>query len=361
MEALSPALAAEFDRVASETREALEKEFEEKVQTAVRDAEAEKERALAETRDAAKRAADEANEAGQKSIAEAGEAANRAIAEAREATKKQVTEELEQAFQKKLNDVTTELKNEAAAGREWMQEQLDQWRTFAETQKQLAEAASQPEILARFLKLSEPFSSALALYVAKQDGLALWKSRGKGAFPEIISKEITDPESYYRTIDVRGKAVAAVYATPAFKLEALDFMSSALERAIEVFALRMKGPAGPPPKGGAPEIPVPAAAPAPPAAKADPQKAHAEARKTARLLVSEIKLYHEQELKEARSQSNIYERLKDEIDKGRQAYTSKVNGASLGAHDYFHEEIVRILGESNASLMGKAYPGPMSS
>src|SRR5206468_11619925 len=52
------------------------------------------------------------------------------------------------------------------------------------------------------------------VYVIKADGLALWKSRGDGAFPEIISQQTTDPESYFRAITVRGKTVAAVSAMP---------------------------------------------------------------------------------------------------------------------------------------------------
>src|SRR5205085_5915619 len=123
----------------------------------------------------------------------------------------------------KLIDATTRLSNEAAAERAKLQEQLDQWRVFAETQRQLAEASSQPEILSRFLRLAQPFAAGLAVYVTKADGLALWKSRGKGAFPEIISKETTDPEFYFRTIVVRGKTVGAVCAAPQFKVEALDF------------------------------------------------------------------------------------------------------------------------------------------
>src|SRR5439155_26824683 len=80
------------------------------------------------------------------------------------------------------------------------------------------------------------------LYVAKADGLALWKHRGNGAFPEIISQQTTDPESYFRPVVVRDKAVAAVCAVPPFKPEALDFLAASLERAIEVFGLKLRAP-----------------------------------------------------------------------------------------------------------------------
>ena len=75
------------------------------------------------------------------------------------------------------------------------------------------------------------------------------------------------------------------------------------------------------------------------------------------MLVSEIKLYHEDELKEGRENHDIYERLKNEIDQGREQYNQRVPAAAVEGHDYFHEELVRILCEGNASLLGRAYPG----
>lgn len=333
LEALSPALAAELDRVVKETQQMLEQEFQKRLQAAVREAETATTSSCAIQLD-------------------------RAVAEAKDATKKQVTEELEQQFRERLADATTQLKDEASTERGRLQEQLDQWRVFAETQRQLAEASSQPEILSRFLRLAQPFAGGLAVFVTKADGLALWKSRGKAAFPEIISQETTDPEFYFRTITVRGKTVAAVCAAPPFKNEALDFLGASLERAIEVFGLKLRAPV---PKPVISETTV--AVPSAPAAESGPddQKAHAEARRTARLLVSEIKLYHEQELQSGRQNGDIYQRLQKEIDLGREMYTHRVPGAVLASHDYFHEELVRILGENDPSRLGAAYPGPMNS
>src|SRR5438552_8087203 len=215
LEALSPALAAELDRVVAETRQTLEQEFQKRLQTAVREAET-------------------------NTKAAADLQMTQAVASAKEATKKQITAELEEKFRAKLAENTAQHKSEASAERARLQDQINQWRVFAETQRQLAEASSQPEILARFLKVAQPFAAGLALYVTKTDGLALWKHRGNGAFPEIISQQTTDPESYFRTIVVRAKIVAAVCAMPPFSSGGLDFLSSSLERAIEVFGLKLK-------------------------------------------------------------------------------------------------------------------------
>jgi len=364
LEALSPALAAEFDRVVAETRQVLEQEFQKLLQSAVRDAEAAT-RSDAEAQ--LTRVVADVREATRKQVTEELEKQfSRKLADGREATRKQVTEELEEQFSRKLADTAALLKSDASAERARLQEQLDRWRTFAETHAQLAEASSQPEILSRFLKLACPFAAGLGLYVAKADGLALWKGRGDGAFPDIISKETTDPESYFKTITLRGKTVAAVCALPPFRSEALDFLSSSLEHAIEVFGLKLRAPLPKPlvasettvaarPAAVISEPPPPAAA-----AAADDPKAHAEARRIARLLVSEIKLYHEEQLKEGRQHSDIYERLQKEIDLGRETYTHRVAGSVIAAHDYFHEELVRILGENDPSRLGDTYPGPVN-
>jgi hypothetical protein len=347
LEALSPALSAELDSIVAEIQMALEQEFRGRLQTAVLEAEA-----------ATKASADAQM--------------SRAVADAKEETKKEVTAELEERFRSRLAETTTQLKAEASTERARLQEQVDQWRVFAETQRQLAEASSQPEILARFLKTAEPFAAGLGLYVTKSDGLALWKNRGNGAFPEIISQQTTDPDTYFRPILVRGKVVGAVCATAPFSSGALDFLSSSLERAIEIFGLKLKTPVPKPVVAsettkafGRPAVITRAESPAnTPNAKvpnSDDQKAHADARRIARLLVSEIKLYHEHELKEGRVHSDIYRRLQREIDLGREAYSHRVPGFVLTTHDYFHEELVRILGENDLSRMGRAYPGPVTS
>ncbi|HEY2383111.1 MAG TPA: hypothetical protein VGK48_18200 [Terriglobia bacterium] len=333
LQVLSPALAAELDRVVQEASESLENDFKSRLQTAIEEAQA-----LVQMN--------------------AAEELNRAVAEAIEATRKQVTGELEQKFAQRLAETTNQLQVQAAEEHARIEEQLAQWKTFADTPRELGEASSQPEILARFLRLVEPFAKGLAVYVAKSDGLALWKSRGKAAFPEIISQETTDPESYFRTIVVRGRTVAAISAAAPFKPEALDFFGASLERAIESFGLKLKNPVL---KGAMSEKTIAVAAASGTESNPGDEKAHAEARRTARLLVSEIKLYHEPELQSGRQNSDIYRRLQKEIDRGREMYQHRVSGAVPASHDYFHEELVRILGENDPSRLGPAYPGPINS
>jgi hypothetical protein len=254
LEALSPTLAAELDRVVQETREALEQEHQNRLEAATREVQA---------------AAASATQA----------ELEKAVQQTKEDTRREVTAELEKEFAERLEgtanqlrsegsqeiaklvDTIAQLRKEGAEERErletavvqvkneWSEElskvedERDRWRNLAEAQQKFAEAYSQSEMLTRFLSTAQPFAEGLAIYVAKEDGLALWKTRGNGVFPKILSRETTDPESYFRTISVRGKTVCAICALPAFQAESLDFLAGSLERAIELFGLRLRAPA----------------------------------------------------------------------------------------------------------------------
>jgi len=89
----------------------------------------------------------------------------------------------------------------------------------------------------------------------------------------------------------------------------------------------------------------------------DERRLHNDARRFARLLVSEIKLYNEQKVKEGRAQGNIYERLREDIDRSRQMYDKRVAPPVAARYDYFHQELVNTLAEGDAAKLGDAYPG----
>ncbi len=84
---------------------------------------------------------------------------------------------------------------------------------------------------------------------------------------------------------------------------------------------------------------------------------HNDARRFARLLVSEIKLYNEQKVRDGREQGNLYERLREEIDRSRQMYDKRVAPNVAARYDYFHHELVNTLAEGNDAKLGSGYPG----
>jgi hypothetical protein len=79
---------------------------------------------------------------------------------------------------------------------------------------------------------------------------------------------------------------------------------------------------------------------------------HEEARRLARLLVSEIKLYNEEQVEEGRRKKDVYERLKEDIDRSRQMYEERVEPRILKSTDYFYQELVRILAAGDAKALG---------
>jgi hypothetical protein len=77
-----------------------------------------------------------------------------------------------------------------------------------------------------------------------------------------------------------------------------------------------------------------------------------EARRFARLLVSEIKLYNEDEVERGRAQKDIGARLKEDIDRSREMYEKRIPADVRGGHDYFRDELVRILADGDADALG---------
>ena len=88
------------------------------------------------------------------------------------------------------------------------------------------------------------------------------------------------------------------------------------------------------------------------------EKLHTDAKRFARLLVSEIKLYNESPVTEGRQNGDLYLRLKRDIDRSREMYEKRISPIVARKIDYFHDEIVRILGDNDPSALGSDYPGP---
>jgi hypothetical protein len=89
----------------------------------------------------------------------------------------------------------------------------------------------------------------------------------------------------------------------------------------------------------------------------DERRLHNDARRFARLLVSEIKLYNEQKVKEGREGNDLYDRLREAIDRSREMYDKRVQPAVAAKFDYFHYELVNTLAEGDENKLGAGYPG----
>ena len=87
------------------------------------------------------------------------------------------------------------------------------------------------------------------------------------------------------------------------------------------------------------------------------RRLHNDARRFARLLVSEIKLYNEPKVREGRNNGDLYDRLREDIDRSRQMYDKRVAPPVAARHDYFHQELVNTLAEGDPAKLGASYPG----
>ena len=121
-------------------------------------------------------------------------------------------------------------------------------------------------------------------------------------------------------------------------------------------------PPAPPPTGEAPQErrrwSRSADAPLPVEVASDEQRRwHLDARRFARILVSEVKLYNEEKVKAGLASSNLYGALKDVIDRSRESYEARVKPEVKASYDYFHHELVNSLAQGDPAQLGPSYPG----
>lgn len=88
------------------------------------------------------------------------------------------------------------------------------------------------------------------------------------------------------------------------------------------------------------------------------QKLHKDAKRFAKLLVSEIELYNKVKVADGRRNKDLYVRLKSDIDRSRQTFDKRFGKVLSKGFDHFHDELVRILAANDPSLLGPEYPGP---
>lgn len=278
------------------------------------------------------------------------------------------------------------------------------------------DAPGQSDILKALLDGLSQFTARAALFVVKGASIAAWQARGfekdiKGftadssaglagrairdkepvnaAAAEFDDKFISthgnpfDGNACVLPIVVRDKVAAVVYTDGGTELDGKFDESAArvLVRStaswLEIIALR-KGagaapaeasePTPPPPVEAAPPPPSPAPEPPKVAAAAtaagpdlsglskEDQEIHKKAKRFAKLLVDEIKLYNQAKVNEGRQNKDIYKRLQEDIDKSRATYDKRYSSTAAASANYFSSEVIRILADNDASLLGGDFP-----
>jgi len=188
--------------------------------------------------------------------------------------------------------------------------------------------------------------------------------------PAEVAKAEPEPVEVVAEEPGREAPIATIEAEPVEAPAAEALPTPVLGETVPV------EPAPPPPPAPAVEEPAVAAprveeavvAPPPPAAPAvgfdlsqlseTEQKIHRDAKRFAKLLISEIELYNKAKVADGRKNSDLYKRLKSDIDRSRQTYEKRFGKTVGKQYDYFHEELVKTLAGNDSSLLGPEYPGP---
>ena len=176
------------------------------------------------------------------------------------------------------------------------------------------------------------------------------------AGPEIVHETIAEPEVEAAPVEVEVESAPETQAEPPPEpLAAQSMIEPTAEMAPSPtapgFASQYAAPLGGSRRYGVsePDLPIEVGE--------EERRLHNDARRFARLLVSEIKLYNEPKVKEGRSRSDIYDRLREDIDRSRQMYDKRVAPPVAARHDYFHQELVNTLAEGDPAKLGEGYPG----
>jgi hypothetical protein len=151
----------------------------------------------------------------------------------------------------------------------------------------------------------------------------------------------------------RSEAVAsAAVEAPAMTAQpAMAPLQSEIQSAVVEMEPALAAPLS---LGHAETVATPEAPEAPPVPSISPedQDLHRKAQRFARLLVDEIKLYNQAKVAEGRENKDLYDRLKEVIEKSRTTYQKRYGSTVAASGNYFEHEIIRSLAEDDLSLMG---------
>lgn len=90
------------------------------------------------------------------------------------------------------------------------------------------------------------------------------------------------------------------------------------------------------------------------------QDAHRKAHRFARVAVQDLMSYHKAKIADGRNNRNLYDLLRDDVEKTRENYQKKFASTAAAAFDYLHYEMVSKLAGNDPEVLGANYPGPVT-
>lgn len=276
----------------------------------------------------------------------------------------------------------------------------------------IQEAGSQAEILRHLLEGAARFCGRAALFVVRGGAVNGWQGIGfenndlvktitvNSAAPLLgraIHERVTSTgavadfdQDFIAAVGVpsgdncvvlplvvKEKVAAVVYADAGavpdtlVDVSALSVLSRLTSLWLEITALRKAGvvsaaeeshptaavPASAPTPAPAPAVQAVASAAAAGAAVAPSEdEVHKKALRFAKLLVDEIRLYNQNKVSEGKQNRDLYERLREDIEKSRSTYEKRFADTPAASAGYFNQELIRILADNDISLMGGNFP-----
>jgi hypothetical protein len=258
----------------------------------------------------------------------------------------------------------------------------------------IQEASGQAEILRHLLEGEARFAGRVALFVVKGGAVNGWEGTGfqDNEFVKNISLNTSsglvaravqsrapaggptaqfDPgfmacvaapaqnNCLVLPLVVKEKVAALLYADGGtagggtLDASALGALTRWAALWLELSALRKTGSGEDAQSGVAVAATVAGAAAAP---AAEETELHKKARRFAKLLVEEIKLYNQPKVIEGKHNRDLYDRLKEDIEKSRATYEKRYGESPVASAGYFNQELVRILADNDVSLMGASFP-----
>ncbi|MDB5219563.1 MAG: arylesterase-related protein, partial [Myxococcaceae bacterium] len=197
-------------------------------------------------------------------------------------------------------------------------------------------------------------AAAASAAAAKAEPIKTPVAESFGSVPRIASAPTRPSTPSAKTAEAGALADDSKTTTPYAKSEGA---SPAAAPKKDEFDLRLdeleskpKVPVAPPAAAAKPVVASPTAE----LEKADPD--HAKARRFARVAVSEIKLYHEQEVKDGRAAKDLWKRLNQDIMMSIQTYEKRVSQEVRDKFDYLYDELVRQLAEGKPEVLGPDAP-----
>lgn len=356
--------------------------------------------AVSRTRDEAERHVARAREEAEHVAASARQEAARNVSLTREEADQQISERIEAARREARQMVERSLVDARAAER---QADLAQVERLVEAVRRIDAARSLTDALDVLVEVAAKEVPRVAVFMARGTRVMGWKGAGMPVGTDLRRMEIassegglipravrtasavttsdspdaalmttpfgvlpTDAAGLAIALRVGGEPVAVLYAddaadhrreVPNAWPEAIELLARHASRCLEVLTVaRVATPiAAAPAMGGVADLPPsPRFAPHARAHAAISDTDDDAARRYAKLLVSEIKLYHESAVAQGRRDANLLQRLRQEVDRARTLYDDRVPPSVRTRADYFDEELVRTLANGDRRLLGQA-------